>query len=99
MENEFVRDKLNIAGNTFILDRIKNLDDLVDQVSDDEFNIDERLPYWAELWPSSLALSEYILCNSNIFSAKNIIELGCGMGFNHYGLNENKPGFFISYRL
>lgn len=91
MEIKLVRDQIEIAGNTFILDRIKNLDDLVDQVSDDQFNLDERLPYWAELWPSALALSEYILLNRKLFDNKDVLELGCGMGLTTMALIKTNP--------
>lgn len=91
MKIKLIRDRIEISGNTFILDRVKNLDDLVDQVSDDEFNKDERLPYWAELWPSALALTEYILNNGRIFKDKKVIELGCGMGLTTMALMKMQP--------
>ena len=96
MEIKLVRDKINIAGNTFIFDRVNNLDELIEQVSDDEFNKDERLPYWAELWPSALALSEYILLNQTLFKDKNIIELGCGIGLTTMALSKTKPAQLIA---
>jgi ETFB lysine methyltransferase len=37
-----------------------------------------RLPYWAELWPSALALSEHLL--QMPFRGERVLELGCGMG-------------------
>ena len=91
MEIKLVRDQIEIAGTTFTFDRVKNLDELIDQVSDDEFNIDERLPYWAELWPSALALSEYILVNHKLFKDKKVIELGCGMGLTTMALMKSNP--------
>lgn len=50
-------------------------DDLID-VSD--FNTDERLPYWAELWPSARALAVYV--REHRREASHGIELGCGVG-------------------
>ena len=41
---------------------------------------DERIPYWGELWPSSIALSEFLNENSELISGKKIIEIGCGLG-------------------
>ena len=40
--------------------------------------MDERIPYWAELWPSAIALAEYVseLENSEV---SFIHEIGCGM--------------------
>ncbi|CAN5627685.1 hypothetical protein BH23GEM6_BH23GEM6_03700 [soil metagenome] len=40
------------------------------------FNEDERLPYWAELWPSAKSLSRYLIDNP---PPGPIIELGCGL--------------------
>ena len=49
-------------------------DDLID-VSD--FNVDERLPYWAELWPSAHALAAELL--EAPLPAGRVLELGCGI--------------------
>lgn len=44
-----------------------------------EFEKDERLPYWAELWPSAIALSRFIEAEGRL-DGTAVIELGCGMG-------------------
>ncbi|KAA3614937.1 MAG: methyltransferase domain-containing protein [Calditrichaeota bacterium] len=90
------QDKITIAGQAFLLERVKNLDDLVDEISDELFNEDERLPYWAELWPSAFALTEFILQNREIFKNKNILELGCGMGLTSMALSLTNPGQFTT---
>ena len=41
-------ESFNFKDNLLKIRRIKNLDNLVDKVTDDQFNEDERLPYWAE---------------------------------------------------
>jgi predicted nicotinamide N-methyase len=41
------------------------------------FNIDERLPYWAELWPSARALARHLLDSAP--GMGRVIELGCGL--------------------
>ena len=65
-------------------------DELIDET---EFAGDERLPYWAELWPSARALARYLLENGSekvreCESAKvgdgdwagvRVLELGCGV--------------------
>ena len=56
------------------------LDQLLDQGDESEDVVDERLPYWAELWPSAIALSEHLLEGCNIEAQTSVIELGCGMG-------------------
>jgi predicted nicotinamide N-methyase len=50
-------------------------DDLIDE---DDFDRDERLPYWAELWPSALALSRNL--SKRDLTGMRAIELGCGVG-------------------
>lgn len=39
---------------------------------------DERLPYWADVWPSSILLAEKLL--ELIGRGKTALELGCGVG-------------------
>ena len=40
----------------------------------------ERLPYWASLWPSSIALATFVLEREHELCAMNVLELGCGAG-------------------
>ena len=47
---------------------------LIDEV---EFERDERLPYWADLWPSAYALAERVLA---LAPKQRLLELGCGVG-------------------
>ena len=75
-----IEDSIEIDGYTFYLQRVLNCDSLLDTISEEEFKIDERVPYWAELWPSSLALSEYIIQHVHLFKKKSVLELGCGLG-------------------
>lgn len=92
----YFKESIDIAGNTFWLKRVKNLDDLVDKISDELFNEDERLPYWAELWPSALALSEYILEYPEKFKNKNVLELGCGLGLTTMALAKTQPNSLLA---
>lgn len=52
-----------------------NADDLLDPVA---FDHDERLPYWADLWPSSQTLAEELLAHEG--AGRSLLELGCGLG-------------------
>ena len=52
-----------------------NADDLI---SEDDYVLDERLPYWADLWPSAQILAnEVALMRLN---GQRVLELGCGLG-------------------
>jgi predicted nicotinamide N-methyase len=48
-----------------------------DLINEEDFADDERLPYWADIWPSSLILAEHVLANAGSGPA---VELGCGVG-------------------
>ena len=79
MSNKIIK-KYTFGKYSIKLEQVADVEKLVDEITDDEFNQDERLPYWAEVWPSAMALAEYILSNQNEFRHKNAIELGCGIG-------------------
>jgi predicted nicotinamide N-methyase len=49
-----------------------------DLISEIDFDRDERLPYWAELWPSSRTLAERMLEWPG--AGRSLLELGCGSG-------------------
>jgi predicted nicotinamide N-methyase len=50
-------------------------EELIDEASFDE---EEFLPYWAELWPSGLALARNVAARG--LAGLRILELGCGLG-------------------
>ena len=47
-------------------------------LSEKAFAQDEFLPYWAELWPSAMALARVIARRP--LTGRRVIELGCGLG-------------------
>lgn len=49
-----------------------------DLINERDFERDERLPYWAELWPSARVLGEHILRMNG--GGQTLLELGCGAG-------------------
>jgi predicted nicotinamide N-methyase len=49
-------------------------DSLIDE---DDFDADERLPYWADLWPSARALARHLLDAPPPHG--EVLELGCGV--------------------
>jgi predicted nicotinamide N-methyase len=73
-------DTLYLGSHRFTINRIRETDLLLEVISDAEFNKDEKLPYWSELWPSSIALAEYLLEKQRLICGKTILELGCGLG-------------------
>jgi predicted nicotinamide N-methyase len=47
-------------------------------LTEEAFAREEFLPYWAELWPSALALARVIARRP--LTGRRVIELGCGLG-------------------
>jgi predicted nicotinamide N-methyase len=37
-------------------------------------------PYWADVWPSGVALADYILEHADTVADRPVLELGCGLG-------------------
>jgi predicted nicotinamide N-methyase len=60
---------------TFSILKPANSDDLI---REEDFVKDERLPYWADVWPSSIVLASRLLELDG--HGKNALELGCGVG-------------------
>lgn len=52
---------------------------LLDRISPEEFVKDEQMPYWAEIWPAAVTLSE-VMMESLDLAGKSVIELGAGVG-------------------
>jgi len=64
-----------IGDRTFSILKPANSDDLI---REEDFVKDERLPYWADVWPSSIVLAEKLLGLNG--EGKTALELGCGVG-------------------
>jgi predicted nicotinamide N-methyase len=50
-------------------------DELIDEA---DFERDERLPYWADVWPSAIVLARRIAVMKA--AGRTLLELGCGAG-------------------
>ncbi|HEX3057545.1 MAG TPA: methyltransferase domain-containing protein [Gaiellaceae bacterium] len=55
--------------------RPPSADDLIDE---EAFDADEFMPYWAELWPSGVALAR-VVAEQDLAGAR-VLELGAGLG-------------------
>jgi predicted nicotinamide N-methyase len=64
-----------VDAHTFSILKPANSDDLI---REEDFVKDERLPYWADVWPSSLILAGKLLELKG--RGKTALELGCGVG-------------------
>lgn len=76
--------ELNIEGVFIKILQIVNVDDLYDQLiakgETHEDVKDERIPYWAELWPAAIGLSRYLVAFDILKNVKRVVEIGCGLG-------------------
>lgn len=63
------------AGPRLEILRPPSAEELIDEAAFDE---DEFLPYWAELWPSGLALARHAAARD--LRGLRVLELGCGLG-------------------
>lgn len=68
------RHELRVAGVELDLLRPDSPEALIDEAA---FERDEFLPYWAELWPASLALAEAL---PSSLAGLRVVEVGCGLG-------------------
>ncbi|MBD2120656.1 methyltransferase [Trichocoleus sp. FACHB-262] len=68
-----------IAGKQLIIFNVANNYELLDKIDPDDFQKDERMPYWAEIWPASIALAEFVLTHPQ-FQQACCLELGSGVG-------------------
>ena len=42
--------------------------------------LDERIPYWADLWHSAIGLAHYLVENRELVEGRQVLEIGCGLG-------------------
>jgi len=74
-ERDLVEEVVPLRGRDLRLLRPRDAEALLDEQA---FEHEEFLPYWAELWPSSLALARTIAGRS--LRGARTLELGCGLG-------------------
>jgi predicted nicotinamide N-methyase len=78
------RTEVSIAAGSFSLDVVADpealLDALIARTADDPDLLDDRLPYWAELWHSAIALSRVLTRVALPRPGMRTTELGCGLG-------------------
>jgi len=71
---------VEIDGRLWRLDRVADLDSLWDELDEDYFVRDERIPYWVEFWPASILVCRWLIRNAPAVRAKPCLDVGCGLG-------------------
>ena len=69
------RTTVTAAAHTIELVHPASPEELIDEA---DFERDERLPYWADLWPSAVVLARRIAAMRS--NGRALLELGCGAG-------------------
>jgi predicted nicotinamide N-methyase len=73
--DDLVEEVVGIGGRDLCLLRPRDAESLL---SEEAFEHEEFLPYWAELWPSALALARAV--GARALRGARTLELGCGLG-------------------
>ncbi len=74
-EIDVVAERVPLPGGEVELTRPRDAEALL---SEDSFEHEQFLPYWAELWASAVALAHDVALRS--LRGKRTLELGCGLG-------------------
>ena len=72
---DLVEERVRVGGRAISLLRPRVADTLLDE---EAFEHEEFLPYWAELWPSAIALAQEVARLD--LDGRRVLELGCGLG-------------------
>lgn len=72
---EVVEEVVAVAGQQVALLRPRDYDAML---TEEAFEHEALLPYWAQVWPSALALAEVLAARQ--WRGARMLELGCGLG-------------------
>ncbi|ASQ91733.1 methyltransferase type 12 [Prosthecochloris sp. GSB1] len=68
-----------IASQPFSFVSVNDSYALLDRISPEDFVRDEQMPYWAEIWPAALTLSEFVAEEIDV-EGRRLVEIGAGVG-------------------
>jgi hypothetical protein len=87
---------IRLRKRTFYIEGPMNLEAVWEEISNSSILKDNQIPYWTEIWPSSLVLGKFILTKPKIFHKKVCLDLGCGLGIVYIATpkRENTFDFF-----
>lgn len=74
------RFKISVKGGRLAIVAPSSMEPLVARMTElDDRRRNERMPFWAEVWPSGVALARMIFKGPDLDS-RNVVDLGCGVG-------------------
>ncbi|MEO8686849.1 MAG: methyltransferase domain-containing protein [Solirubrobacteraceae bacterium] len=73
--DDLIEESVGLRGAALQVLRPRDTEALLDEHA---FEHEEYLPYWAELWPSGVALARRVAARS--LRGARVLELGCGLG-------------------
>ena len=76
--SDVVEETFVLAGRAVRVLRPRDADAVLEDVLAEEDPGDDRLPFWAELWPSGVALARAL--GTRRLAGRRVLELGCGLG-------------------
>lgn len=68
-----------IAGDSYRFFKIRDIDAALELALNESSQPDEHAPYWTEIWPSALALAQFLRREVDL-AGKTVLEVGSGLG-------------------
>jgi len=59
-------------------------------------NPDTVFPFWAKIWPSSLALTSFLQKETQLIRSKHVLEIGAGIGLPSFSISREASSLVIS---
>ena len=76
--SDVVEETVPVGGRALRLLRPRDGDAVLDELLAEDDPDEDRLPFWAELWPSGTALARAVAARP--LAGRRVLELGCGLG-------------------
>jgi predicted nicotinamide N-methyase len=76
--SDVVEDTIELSGRTVRMLRPRDGGAVLDELLAEDDPDEDRLPFWAELWPSGTALARALATRP--LAGLRVLELGCGLG-------------------
>jgi predicted nicotinamide N-methyase len=72
---DVIETRIEAGGAVFVMQHPSASEALIDEQA---FQRDERLPYWADIWPSARVLADHVARHQG--DGRRAVDLGCGSG-------------------